>query len=114
MTIEEIAINYLLAANVVGTDVYAEVPLDPPDKYVLVQRSSGSYQNELRHIGLYTEVRCRTSKLEAAELHEAVVAAMRSMRDHTPVFRCELVSDYDAALTSTKEYRFQALFEITL
>lgn len=113
MTIEELVINYLLESNV-STDVYAEVPLDPPDKYVLVQRSSGNYQNEIRHIGLYTEVRCRTSKLEAAQLHEDVVAAMRSMRDSAPVFRSELVSDYDAAMTSTKEYRFQALWEITL
>ena len=112
MTIEQIAIDYLLASGF--TEVYAEVPLDPSDKYVLVYRSSGNYLNEIRHMGLYTEVRCRTSKLEAAELHESVIAAMRTMRDSTPLFRCGLVSEYDAAMTSTKEYRFQALWEITI
>ena len=114
MTIEETVISYLAGAGIANGKIYAEVPLDPDEKYVLVQRSSGSYQNQIRHIGLYTEVRCRTSKLEAAQLHEEVIAVMREIRNSTPIFRCEMISDYDAMMTETKEYRFQALWEITL
>lgn len=109
--IEEIVINYLLER---GFEVYAEVPVNPSRLYVVIQRTSGSYTDQLRHIGLYTESRCRDSKLEAARLHEAVIEAMRDIRNHTELFRCELNADYDAALTSSKEYRFQALWDITM
>lgn len=109
--IEEIVINYLTER---GFDVYAEVPVNPSRSYVVIQRSSGNYTNQIRHIGMYTESRSRNSKLEAARIHEAVIEAMRDIRNHTEIFRCELNADYDAAMTSTKEYRYQALWDITV
>ncbi len=112
--IEEIVIRYLAGKGIAGGNVYAEVPLNPPVAYVLIQRSSGTITNQLRHLGLYTESRCRRSKLEAARLHEDVIAAMRNIRDETELFRCDLNAEYDAAMTQTKEYRYQALWEITM
>lgn len=114
MTIEEIVIRYLTGKGIAGGHVYAEVPETPPASYVLIQRSSGSISNQIRQLGLYTESRSRRSKLEAAQLHEEVIAAMRIIRDFTPLFRCDLNAEYDAAQTQTKEYRYQALWEITM
>ena len=112
--IEETVINYLIAQGIADGAVYAEVPLkDIPDHYVLIQRSSGSITDYIRQIGLYTEARSRISKLDAAQLHEDVISAMQEIRDHTELFRCKLNAEYDAALTSTKEYRYQALWDIT-
>ena len=115
MTIEEIVIGYLTSKGIADGAVYAEVPAnDIPDNYVLIQRSSGSINNHIRQLGLYTEARSRNSKVDAARLHEDVIAVMQSIRDETPLFRCDLNADYDAAQTSTKEYRYQALWEITM
>lgn len=112
--IEETVINYLISQGIAEGAVYAEVPLkDIPDRYVLVQRSSGSITDYIRQFGIYTEARSRISKLDAAQLHESVISTMMEIRDHTDLFRCNLNADYDAALTSTKEYRYQALWNIT-
>ena len=111
--IESIIINYLINQGVANGKVYAETPVDPPAEYVLVSRTRGNIYNRVRSYGIYTESRSRTSKETAATLHETVISAMDEIRDHTSLMRCELETDYDAAMTSSKEYRYQALWGIT-
>lgn len=115
MTIEELVISYLIGRNIpgIGRNVYAEVPVDIPDNYVLIRRSGGSQADYIRNYNVYTETISRTDKLTAARNHEAVIGAMNEIRDYTDVFRCALNSDYDATNTATKEYRFQALWQMT-
>lgn len=111
MIIEKLVIDYLETCNL-GVNVYAETPVDPEDYYILVRRSGGSQADYIRDYTIHTEVFGK-NKLRAAEIHEAVIAAMLEMRDHTEVFRCNLNSDYDATLPSMKAYRYQALWQIT-
>lgn len=115
MVIEELVINYLVSQNIegIGGHVYAETPVDAPDDYVLIQRAGGSQANFIRQHTVFTEVISRRSKIDAAKNHEAVIEAMLEMRDHTDVFRCVLNSDYDATNPARKEYRYQALWQIT-
>ena len=115
MIIEKLVIDYLISQNIegIGSHIYAETPVDVPDDYVLVQRAGGSERDYIRQHTVYTEVISRKSKLAAATNHEAVVEAMLMMRDHTDVYRCVLNSDYDATDTARKEYRYQALWQIT-
>lgn len=116
MVIEAVIIDYLKGKNIrgIGTNVYAETPVDPPINYVLIRRSGGNMTDWIRDFTVYTETISRDSKLTAATNHEAVVQAMLTMRDEVEaVFRCDLNSDYDATLTTDKSYRFQALWQIT-
>lgn len=111
--IEPIILNYLSDKGIAGGHVYAETPVDPPAEYVVISRTRGSENNQIRSYGVYTEARAKDSKLAAATLHEAVIAAMKQIRDYTSLMRCDLETEYDAAMTSTKEYRYQALWAIT-
>lgn len=111
--IETVVINYLIGLGIANGHVYAETPVDPDDEYVVVSRTRGSITDKIRSYGIYTESRAKASKADAAELHEAVIAAMQNICDTTTLMRCKLETDYDAAMTSTKEYRYQALWGIT-
>lgn len=115
MTIEELVIDYLTRQNIpgIGLAVYAETPVDPPENYVLIQRSNGSMANYLRDFSIYTETVSRKDKLMAARLHETVIEAMLRMPDIENIFRCNLNSDYDATRAEKKDYRYQALWQIT-
>lgn len=115
MTIEALIIQYLTGKNLTGIagNVYAETPVNPPDDYVLIQRTGGASENQIRSYNIYTETVSRKDKLTAATLHEEVVEAMLQMPDTADVYRCRLNSDYDATRADRKEYRYQALWEIT-
>ena len=112
-TIEQIVIEYLASA-IEGLEVYAETPADPPVRYVLVRRAGGSEENRIRFSNIVTEALSRVSLLDAAELHEQVVAAMLEIRDSTPLFSCRLNNDYNATRVNSKEYAYQALWQAVL
>lgn len=111
--IETVIIDYLVGLGIAAGHVYAETPVNPPAEYVVISRTRGAKTNQIRSYGIYTESRSKTSKETAAVLHEAVLSAMEEIRDHTSLMRCDLETEYDAAMTSTKEYRYQALWGIT-
>ena len=53
------------------------------------------------------------SLYEAAELNEAVLAAMPGLIELDEVTRVELNQNYNYTDTTTKEYRYQAVFDIS-
>lgn len=116
MTVEEIIISYLAEQNIegLGANVYAETPVDPPVRYVTVRRASGAMENRIRQTNIVTEACSLESLLDAAELHEQVIAAMLEIRDHTPLYGCRLNNDYNATRTNTKTYAYQALWQATM
>lgn len=115
MAIEALVIAYLKGKNLngIGNNVYAETPVDPPNEYVLIQRAGGGAADYIRDHRIITETISRTDKLTSATLHEEVIAAMLEMPDTENVYRCRLNSDYEATRADRKEYRYQALWEIT-
>ena len=48
----------------------------------------------------------------AAELNEQVKAAMEDLADLDEVSACRLNSDYNFTDTTTKHYRYQAVFDL--
>lgn len=121
MTIEETLIAYLVGENIdgIGDHVYAEAP-ENEGVYVLVQRAGGAQSNFVREHRMYTEV-CVTkddqagqTKLLALNLHEAVVQAMLRVSDTTNIYGCHLNSDYEATDFAKKQYKYQALWQITI
>jgi len=115
MAIEELIISYLKEQDIpgIGAHVYAETPVDPPDNFVLIRRTSGSMADYIRDFAVYTETVSKTDKLQAIRNHEAVIEAMLRMPDTENVYRCRLNSDYDATQPSKLDYRFQALWQIS-
>lgn len=116
MTIEKLVINYLIGESLYGIldHVYAETPVNPPENYVLIQRTGGGVTNRIREHNIITETISRKSKETAMGLHEEVVEAMLRMADTADVYRCRLNSDYESTRADRKEYRYQALWEITV
>lgn len=122
MTVEGIIIRYLISKDIpgIGTHVYAEKPVDPDDAYVVVSRSGGSTTNMIDTYLVHTDLHVKRdeeagyTKLLALNLHEAVIWQMEEIIHSTELFMCRKNSDYDAALPGSEEYRYQALWEITL
>ena len=91
--------------------VYAESPEQLTD-YVLIEQTGSS---RLNHI-VTTTVAIQSygaSLLDAMELNEAVKTAMEGFLTQERVSRVELETDYNFTNTETKQYRWQAVYNIT-
>lgn len=92
--------------------VYIEVPADPPDDYVVIERTGG---REIEHIrsALIAIQSFGGSRLAAATLHETVLALMREIIALDNISACDLNAEYDYTDTQTKRNRYQAVYDIT-
>lgn len=79
--------------------------------FVLIERTGGSRKNRIEAAIFAVQSYGRTM-LEACELNDAAKAAVYAMRELDAVCGVDLSSDYNFTDTSTKEYRYQALFNI--
>lgn len=122
MTIEKIIINYLVRSQIAGIEerVYAERPVSDEDAFILIRRTGGSTANHIRSYLIITEVCVRRdeakglTKLYAAEIFENLLQAMEQIAESTPLYGCHKNSDYDATDQNSKEYQYQALWQITM
>lgn len=122
MTIEGIIIGYLTSKNIsgIGDRVFAERPDDPETPYVLVGRNGGSSRNLIKTYLMTTEVNVMRdepngmTRLHAIQIQDDLLEAMEDIASETPLYRCRKNSDYDATRTDTGEYRYQALWEVTM
>lgn len=101
--------NYLMAA--LTEPVYIDVPAEPPSSYVTVERTGGGEEEHIRSAMVALQS-YGSSKLEAATLHENVMAAMKQFNERDDISACDLNSEYDYTDTTTHRYRYQAVFDI--
>lgn len=73
MIIEATVRNYLM--GILTEPVYIETPANPPASYVAIDRTGGSESETLRSARILLDS-YGSSRLEAAKLHEKVLAAM--------------------------------------
>lgn len=91
---------------------YAERPENPDESYVLVERTASSEKNHIS--GATIAIQCYArSLLGAAMLCEQVVSAMENITCLHEISRCEANSAYNFTDPTTKEYRYQAVFDLT-
>lgn len=109
--IEKIIISYL--GSVMNINVYAERPENPPEEYILIQRTSRDRENWITSDMIVVQSISSLSKLRAATINDELERAMRDLTDLENISRCKLNSSYDFTDTETKEYRYQAVFDIT-
>ena len=109
MTIEEIICNFL-TTRLTDCRALPERPERPFGRMVFVERTGGNgrfIRNTTVAIQSY-----ETSLYKAAKLNDDVIAAMRDLVELPEICRVDLNSNYNFTDTDTKEYRYQAVFDI--
>ena len=107
--IEETVRNHLLTR--MSVPVYIDVPAEPPESYVSIERTGGSESEHIRYATIAIQS-YGGRRLAAAELHESVMSAMKDLITLNSVSACNINSEYDFTDTTTKKYRYQALYNI--
>lgn len=113
MMIEKIILDYLNEA--LDPPVWMEVPKGRtvPEEYVLLEKT-GSGRRDHLNSATFAIQSYAGSMYTAAQLNEAVKAAMDSLPLHLDaVSRSSLNSDYNYTDTEKKQYRYQAVYDIT-
>jgi hypothetical protein len=108
MIIEKLICDYL--SDKLNIPVLPEKPKRPYGRMVFVEKTGGRdgfIKNSTIAIQSYEE-----SLYKAAELNELVKDAMRDMVELNEICRIDLNSDYNWTDTETKEYRYQAVYDI--
>ena len=106
--IEMTICNYL--STKLDCQVLPEKPRRPFGRMVFVERTGGNgrfLRNTTIAIQSYG-----TSMYEAAELNEEVIRAMESIWELNEVVKVDLNQNYNFTDTTTKEYRYQAVFDV--
>lgn len=108
--IEKVILDYL--DHELTAPVYMERPVDPPTKYVLIEKTGSGRRNQIYDATLAIQSYA-PSLYEAAVLNETVKAEMFDAVTLDNVSRVSLDSDYNFTDAATKQYRYQAVFNIT-
>ena len=92
-------------------EAYAEAPEELTD-YVLLEQTASSRSNHIITTTIAIQSYGR-SLLDAMTLNEEVKTAMDGFLTLDNVTRVELDTDYNFTNTATKQYRWQAVYNIT-
>lgn len=107
--IEEKILKYLGA--VLDVPCYVERPPDPPVEFITIQRTGMSGSRFSRQAMIAVRSYAAT-KAKAARLCEDIITAMQDFITVGNVTSCTLNSSYDNTNPTTKEYRYQSVFEV--
>lgn len=110
--IEKIVLDYL--NNALSVPVWAEIPKgeEPPAEFVLIEKTGSSKRDHINYATLAIQSYA-ASMFDAAVLNEYVKEAMDAVIQLDSICASKLNSDYNFTDTETKEYRYQAVYDIT-
>jgi hypothetical protein len=111
--IEAIIIDYLIGKTSAGNAVYAEKPQNLPARYIIIEKTGGRVSDKIPNATIAIKSISKNSLLEAISLNEEVKAVMDAIVELDSIGSCRLNSDYNFTDQTTKEYRYQAVFDIT-
>lgn len=98
-------------SDILDVPVELEKPEPAPDEYILFQKTGSGRSNYLGS-STFAFQSYSTSKYKAAVLNEKVKDAVDSLINLNEISRVQLNSDYDFTDTTTKQYRYQAVYDI--
>ena len=108
--IEQIIIDYLNGQQTVPA--HAEIPVNPPDEYIIIERVGGGEQNRIREASIVVQTIAQ-SMFRAAELAEAIREVMLGIVALPSVFHCSVnAGPYNFTNTDTNEYRYQTVYTV--
>ena len=109
--IEEVVLNYL--SENLNVPVFTEVPnKDLPLEFVIIEKTGSNRSNYIESATITIQSYAE-SMYKAASLNEEVKDTMFNIISLANVSRCNLNSDYNYTDTRTKQYRYQAVFNLT-
>ena len=109
--IEKIILDYL--SNELSFPVYMETPEKIPDEYILIEKAGGSKENFISKALITIKSISSESLYRAASMNEEVIKKMDQMISLPNISCSERNSDYNYTDTKTKQYRYQAVYDIT-
>lgn len=92
--------------------VYLERPKTPPAKYYLIEKTGGDRINYIYNSTIVVQSYA-PSLYEAAKMNEDVIDLMLGAVSLGDISRVSLNSNYNFTDSTTKQYRYQAVFDIT-
>lgn len=107
--IEQIILNYL--KKCLSVPVYMEIPTNEPNEYVLIEKTGSSTENYINS-ATFALQSYANSMYSAAKLNEKVKTAMDGIIFTTDISKSKLNSDYNFTDTTTKKYRYQAVYDL--
>lgn len=107
--IEKTVLDYL-KTQVSPVPVYMEVPKNPPEKMVVLERTGGSVNDHLKRATFAVQSYAGTL-YEAAALNETVIDNLLAITTEKEVCASRLNSFYNYTDTTSKRYRYQAVFD---
>ena len=107
--------DYLLSKGLtVGENIFCEVPEKGiPADYILIEKTGSSRENRINQAMIAIQSISQTSLFTTMAMNEEVKEAMDEIVGLPEIFRCECNSDYNYTNTATKEYRYQAVFDLS-
>ena len=95
--------------------VYTEIPNNPPKQMIILEKTGSSLQNHIKRATFAIQSYGK-SLFDAAQLNEALKEIMLDGLDGLlsldEIAAVNLNSDYNFTDTTTKRYRYQAVFDI--
>lgn len=107
--IEVYLIEYL--TNELGVNVYGQEEDAEDDSYVVIEKLGSYVENFTRHATIALKSYGATL-LESAKLNERVKNAMDDIIKKPEISFSKLNSDYNYTDTTTKKYRYQAVYDL--
>ena len=107
--IEAIIRNYL--ESVLSVPVYLEKPDPAPISYVLIEKTGSGRSNKLPS-STFAFQSYAGSMYQAALLNDEVKEAVDNLITLDEISKAKLNSDYNYTDTTTKNYRYQAVYDI--
>lgn len=107
--IEIIIKNYL--DEKLGVPVNLEVPENPPERFIVFEKTSSNKENYLKS-ATFAFQSYAESMYQAAHLNEQLKEAVEQMIELDRIAKIKLNSDYNFTDTTTKKYRYQAVYDI--
>lgn len=92
--------------------VYLEMQENMPDSFIIFEKTSGGQKNQINSASFAFQS-YGDSMYEAAKLNEELKAAVFKLQWSKEVGGVRLNSDYNFTDTTSKKYRYQAVFDIT-
>lgn len=121
--IEAYLTAYLLNKTGAGANVFCERPSETPDNYILIEKTGSSTENRITTSTIAIQSISNSlnggSMLQAMTLNDEVKTAILGegeeygLIEEDAIIEVELQSDYNFTDTETKEYRYQAVFNVT-
>ncbi len=107
--IEIVLKNYL--EEILKVSVTMEIPAESKKSFIVIQKTGSRLKNHIKRSSFAIQSYGK-SLYEAAKLNEDVKLAMENFISKKEVSKVELDTDYYFPSVETKQYRYQAVFDI--